>query len=252
MNIRRWTGWALSAGVGLILSPLALQAQSTSTTTTTGTSSTSTASTSSAGGTATSSGVTSQAAVPLDSSTRLIIPVPVLSIAGTGVSATTIPSTSNSFGTSYVSPLSLGLPSIYTNTFGPPTKYPGGFAKGLYLNAPTTNNSSAASTTTNAGTGFSTQPTPRNPAYYTVLASDIPTKIYAPSKLNADLNAMFAKSTHFKDPQAIQVQVVDGIVLLRGQVASERERDRAEGLLRLTPGVRGVQNELQIAVTARN
>ena len=72
-------------------------------------------------------------------------------------------------------------------------------------------------------------------------------KAYAAGNVSAELKQKFASSSYFKKADAIQVQVAsNGIVLLRGQVASESERIRAEGMIRITPGVNDVQNELQI------
>ena len=118
---------------------------------------------------------------------------------------------------------------------------------GLYLNAATNSTSTTGSTTTNAGLGFSTQPTPRSPAYYTVLGEGLTPKAYAPGTVSAELKQKFANSSYFKKGDAIQVEVAgNGVVLLRGQVASESERIRAEGMIRVTPGVNEVQNELQV------
>jgi osmotically-inducible protein OsmY len=45
---------------------------------------------------------------------------------------------------------------------------------------------------------------------------------------------------------------VDGqTVILKGKVPSEDERRLAEGLIRLTPGVRAVRNELIVEEAAR-
>jgi len=46
----------------------------------------------------------------------------------------------------------------------------------------------------------------------------------------------------------IQVVVAGPTVILRGRVADENERRLAEGLVRLTPGVHEVRNELRLPV----
>jgi hypothetical protein len=243
MKIRRRAVWLLSVSLSLALTPSGLFAQGTATTGN-GTSSTTATGTGGTGGTSSAVGT---AAVNLAAPTNLIVPVPILAITSTGSSATTTPSTSNPFYYTYVNPSSLGKPSLYATNLGPPTKYQGSLGVGLYLNAATTSTSSTGSTTTNAGVGFSTQPTPRSPSYYTVLGEGLTPKAYSASNVSAELKQKFAGSSYFKKGDAIQVEVAsNGVVLLRGQVASESERIRAEGMIRITRGVNDVRNELQI------
>ena len=241
MKIRCSLAWTLCVCLCLTLSPRAVQAQATATATT------------GAGATATASGSGATAtASPTTNLSSIITSVPVLSITSTGASTTTVPSTSNPFAATYANPLYLGQPSLYATNFGQLAKQTGNFGKGQYLNAATLNASATGSTTTNAGTGFSTQPTPRNPSYITILGPDLPRSLHVSSQLSSDLKAMIARSSYIRDTNAIQLEVVDGIVILRGQVGSDRERRTAEGLMRLTPGVQGVQNELQIPGIAKN
>jgi osmotically-inducible protein OsmY len=50
------------------------------------------------------------------------------------------------------------------------------------------------------------------------------------------------------NPQGISVSVQpNNVVVLRGTVRDASEARLAEGMIRLTPGVRQVQNELRIA-----
>ena len=67
-----------------------------------------------------------------------------------------------------------------------------------------------------------------------------------PSQLQADLRATLDRSTAIKNAKGIQVQVEGQTAVLRGTVGDEDERRMAEGLVRLTPGVRQVRNELQV------
>jgi hypothetical protein len=249
MKIRRRAAWVLSVGLSLALTPSWLYAQGGTATTGTGTGSTgATGGTGGTGGAAASgASAVATSAVNISQSSGLVQPMPILAITNTGSSATTTPSTSNPFYYTYVNPSSLGLPSIYATNLGPPTKYTGTMGKGLYITTVTTSNSTTASTTTNAGVGFSTQPTPRAPAYYTVLGEGLTPKAYSADKVSAELTEKFANSSYFKKGDAIQVQVAsNGVVLLRGQVATESERIRAEGMIRITRGVNDVQNELQV------
>jgi hypothetical protein len=66
------------------------------------------------------------------------------------------------------------------------------------------------------------------------------------TRLHGELRNMFARSSSLSNGRMIDVQVAGGAVLLRGQVADERERRLAENLVWLTPGVTEVRNELRI------
>ncbi len=83
----------------------------------------------------------------------------------------------------------------------------------------------------------------RGPAYAAVLGFTPPPIV--PSQLQANLQQVIARSSSLPSGRNIQV-VMDGpTVVLRGGVASERERRMAESLVRLSPGVRNVRNELE-------
>lgn len=193
------------------------------------------------------------AAININQGSGLITPLPIAAIQNTGLSTTTIPNSANTFANTYVNPYSLGQPSNFATNLGPPTTYTGTMGKGLYLSAPTTTTSTAASTTTNSGNGFNTMPTPRAPAYITVLGGKLKPRVVPQRELSTDLKAKIANSLSFKDNKDIHVEVgANGLVTLTGQVADEDERNRAEGLIRLTRGVDDVKNELRIAGTARN
>ena len=248
----RFAALTLSACVLFAFRSMPLQAQTTGTSGSSGGSSSS-AGGSSLGGSSGGGGGGSASAVGSGTSGFATSASTQAITAGSGASATGIPSSANPFANTYVTPQSLGLPSLYANTFGQLQKVTGTFGKGLYLpNASTTASSGAASTTTNAGTGFNTAPTPRAPLYVTVLGDDIPFKTHASSDLYANLKAAIDRSTFVKSKDTIEVQVAAGTVILRGQVGSDRERRMVEGMMRLTPGVQNVQNELQIPGIAKN
>jgi hypothetical protein len=59
-----------------------------------------------------------------------------------------------------------------------------------------------------------------------------------------EVRAVIARSTALSRPGNIQVDVEGQTVILKGKVPSDEERRLAEGLIRLTPGVRTVRNEL--------
>jgi hypothetical protein len=70
------------------------------------------------------------------------------------------------------------------------------------------------------------------------------------SRSSSELNARLASRLQAKLPATatspIEVSMGGGEALLRGVVASERDRKMAELLVRFEPGVRGVRNELQV------
>ena len=68
----------------------------------------------------------------------------------------------------------------------------------------------------------------------------------ATAQLQADLQGMVSRSSSLKNPSGVTVVVEGPIAILRGKVADDDEKRLVEGMLRLTPGVRGVRNELQV------
>jgi hypothetical protein len=67
-----------------------------------------------------------------------------------------------------------------------------------------------------------------------------------PAQLQADLGGVVATSPTLSAVSGLQTTVNEnGIVVLKGRVADEDEARLVEGVIALTPGVRGVQNELE-------
>ena len=232
-------------GVALafMLSPLPLMAQGGAATTSgSATSGSSTTTTSGSGSTSTT---TSTTFAP-----GLTVSGPTQSAVGSAGSATTIPSSSNIISQTYVNPLSLGLPANYSSKFGPQnvissTGGPKGKYTFLYVATPSAA-TSATTATSNAGTGFNSYGIPRSPLYSTVLADDIPIPKHESAAVQADLKSMIARSSFLKNKAAIQVQMDGSVAILSGVVGNEKERRIAEGLVRTTPGVLDVRNELQV------
>jgi hypothetical protein len=166
---------------------------------------------------------------------------------GTG-SATSTPSNANPLTPTYGDPLSMGKPANYGNNFGPLAKPIVTFGKGIYSTTagavPT-----SASTVTNPANGFTENGVYRNPPYATVLSSELPMVIHPASALQADVRSIIDRSSFIRNPTAVHVRAGEGVVQLTGQVASEKERRLVEGMARMTPGVRDVQNNLQIVPT---
>jgi hypothetical protein len=227
-------------GAGLALfSPGALFAQSTSASSTT----------SSPTQSSTSSNTTSSSSSTSTSSTKpTVTAVTVQTITSGNGSATSIPSNSNPFVSTYGDYLSWGQPSKYATTFGPLAKPTVTFGKGIYTTTASTNSTAAASTTT-APTGFSTTGTVRNPQYTTALSEEIPLVFHQPAALLADVKDVIARSSKLQSKNGILVGVDGATILLTGQVSSDRERQLAEAMVSMTPGVRSVQNALVVAPT---
>jgi hypothetical protein len=70
--------------------------------------------------------------------------------------------------------------------------------------------------------------------------------IPAPVVRRDDLRQVITRSTVLRTPGAIDVMMDGNTVVLRGRVASADDRRIAENMLRLTPGVRNVRNELEV------
>jgi hypothetical protein len=64
-------------------------------------------------------------------------------------------------------------------------------------------------------------------------------------RMQADLRAMIDRSTMIANPQGVQVVTNGSVVLLRGTARDEDEARLIEGMVRLTPGVRDVRNEIK-------
>jgi osmotically-inducible protein OsmY len=63
--------------------------------------------------------------------------------------------------------------------------------------------------------------------------------------LTTDVRGVIERSVVLSNPRGIDVAVAEGgTVVLRGNVRDQDEARLAEGMIRLTPGVREVQNQL--------
>lgn len=65
-----------------------------------------------------------------------------------------------------------------------------------------------------------------------------------PTQITSDLRGTIDRSSYLTNPRAIDVNHDGQVVTLRGTVKDEEEARTAEGIVRLTPGVRAVKNEL--------
>jgi hypothetical protein len=168
-----------------------------------------------------------------------------------------VPQASDPFLTYYATPMSFGVASSSgTITTGTPTV---SFGQPLYgtLNSPTaTRGSTGVGSLGTMGTagGFTTMGMRRGQAFVTALGygavppgpAAAPAGPGVPSPLQIELQSILAQSSSFSANDSIQVAVQGDTVILTGRVANEREARLAENLLRLTPGVNNVRNDLKV------
>ena len=83
------------------------------------------------------------------------------------------------------------------------------------------------------------------PITYTSKLMFAPLPVTAPA-LATDVRQMLDRSSTIAAPGMIDVFTNGQVVVLRGLVASVEEAQTAEGMIRLTPGVRNVVNELKV------
>jgi osmotically-inducible protein OsmY len=62
--------------------------------------------------------------------------------------------------------------------------------------------------------------------------------------VQTDLQSIIDRSSRLPSRSRIAVSYDGSVVVLRGEVRDEKERRLAEGILRLSPGVREIRNEL--------
>jgi hypothetical protein len=166
---------------------------------------------------------------------------------GTGSSFPGI-AASNLLGSYYVNPLAAGLPSGTTQPrFGAP----------LYnittVNLSTTgtggqNRGGTATTSSSAPyAGSSSVGIRRAPSYTTTIGFEF--RPPSMSSMQTSLQQTIAESSSLPSRSGMVVAVDGDTVVLRGTANSERERRMAEALVRLTPGVHDVQNNIEVRET---
>ena len=165
---------------------------------------------------------------------------------GTAGSATTVPSKSNTFAGTYANPYAVGLTTMATG--GKTTSTAKAFGQPLYATTTTTGGTGGMGGGIGAATtnGFTSVGQIKAPRYSTALAEDVPLAAFSYAKIETTARDTIARSTYFKNRHAIQVAVRDDVVVLTGQVASDKERRNAENLLSLTPGIRKIDNRLTV------
>jgi hypothetical protein len=163
-----------------------------------------------------------------------------------------VPSTQNPFRSNYYNPLAQGQTLTTTQSLlGTTTTTSGSFGQPTLGTSTTTNyrrGSASAGTSASSGAGLSTVGQVRSPAFMTVLGFTPPRP--APAQLQTSAAQVLAQSSSLPSAGAIQVGTEGETVVLRGTVADERERRLAENLLRLTPGIHQIRNELVVRPAA--
>jgi hypothetical protein len=168
-------------------------------------------------------------------------------------------STSNPFAAYYANPRAAGLPSGSSRAaFGSPL-----YATTTSTTTPTSTLGTAGGRLTTPGlggtglygsgftggsptsfSGSSSSGSRRAPAYTATLGFSY--QPATPSRLQTDIQQMLANSTALTASRNIQVSVKGSTVVLQGRAADEHDRRLAESLVRLTPGVRDVQNNIEV------
>lgn len=156
--------------------------------------------------------------------------------------AASIPTAPNPFRVYYANPLGIGLSGATTTNLSPKAA----FGQPLFGAIAAANAVANIQQAIAGGAGFATVGLRKAPSYVTTLSDDIPLIRHLPSQLERDLQDVLRRSTTLKGKEGIAVSVSGQVAILRGQVPSERELRLAESLIRLTPGVRDVQNELTV------
>jgi osmotically-inducible protein OsmY len=162
---------------------------------------------------------------------------------GTSGSSVQIPSQSNSYQTYFYNPMYTGLPSKYNaNATSPARNY--GQPLFAVQTVATVTTGPGVSTATTTANGYTSQSVRRSPNYTTALSEDLP--LVRPTLARADVQSIIDNSTVLTSRSGINVDVQGPVVVLRGQVASAKDRRIAEGMLRMTPGVLDVVNDLRV------
>jgi hypothetical protein len=155
------------------------------------------------------------------------------------------------FSPYYFNPMAAGAPNVTNPSFASPI-YGGnatggvqggfGLGSGFAGNPSTQANLSAANTGTGPTTGA------RRIQYYTA-STGFDYRPAGPNQVQGEVERVLSRSTSLGPNRNIQVAVEGPSLVLRGTVASDQDRHLAEALIRLTPGVYEVRNELEVAGT---
>jgi hypothetical protein len=162
-----------------------------------------------------------------------------------------VQASANFLGASYANPYAQGILLNSRNASYNPGAF-GVVTFGTATGATGTAGGAGATATTGragaAGTGLTTDPggqlvqLPRQIAYTAQLKFAAP--MPSAPRLVADLRGTIDRAPSLANPAGVQVQVDGNAVVLRGTVRDGEEARLVEGLVRLTPGVGRIANEL--------
>jgi hypothetical protein len=162
---------------------------------------------------------------------------------GTG-SGTSVPTSTNPWVTNYGNPYGLGQTLMGSSSSGSKTGAASkGFGQPIYSTSTTSVGTTGSLNNTSTAAGFNNSNMSKTPRYTTNLSDDVPYVAHAPAQLQANLQAIIARSTRLKNKDQIRVVVDGDTVALVGRVGSASERGLAENVLRFEPGVRNVNLE---------
>ena len=174
-------------------------------------------------------------------------------IAGGGTGGTTIqvPTSANPFIGTYVNPISAGMlntsgAATSTKAFGQPV-----------FNVYSTATSGTTGTTgisggvggTSTNFGFNTFGMARTPTYAAVPGETMPLIVHANPELRATVVDVLGRATVLQSVAPLKVRVDNATVFVDGTVATAKQKRLIEGMIRLTPGVRDVVNNVEISET---
>ncbi len=172
------------------------------------------------------------------------------STTGTTGSSTPVPTSYNPWGPYYLNAYQPGLGTSLTGTQGRSTNTSSGvFGQPLYSLLTTTTTGTNTASTANSqsqANGFTTLGLSKAPSYVTALSDDFVVSRPSGGLLQKELRAILERSSALKGQGAIELTVKGSEVILKGQVNKDQQRRLAEGLVRMTPGVSDVRNDLQV------
>ncbi len=157
-------------------------------------------------------------------------------------------SSSNPFASNYINLMTLGLPSGASKPrFGSPMyNITTSTAQGANRGGTAT---ISGSTNVQSFPGASSVGVRRTPAYATTIGFEYASP--SPGSMQAKAQDAIAKaSKQLKSNDSIQVAMDGDTLVLRGTAANANERRLAEALVRLTPGIYDVRNELEVPEVA--
>jgi osmotically-inducible protein OsmY len=82
------------------------------------------------------------------------------------------------------------------------------------------------------------------------VSSNLQLTALANLQARVDLQQIITRSTYLSPKNSVQVLGQDKIVVLRGTAVSEDDRQLAEAMLRLSPGVGEIRNEITVQAPA--